>query len=180
MSSRLSWTLLVVWAVVLLAAMLAYGQRQLSVFDPESRLLYASTNPDFDQRVVSLLNTYGITGANIVHIGTQSQCYCEWLTTAHQTQLINTLDSAQYRIAQVTIEALPALQQLLPSIPALIVIDDNNQLRYLGPYSTGYGCFTGKTLVQEIAAYTTQLPYTGAVINTDAEGCFCSSSNSNN
>jgi len=176
MSTRLSWVLLIVWAVTLLAAMLVYGQRQLSVFDPEGSLLYASTYPDFDHRVVSLLRNHGITGASIVHVGTQSQCYCEWLTTAHQTQLSNRLDSAQYRIAQVTIETLPALQQLLPSIPALIVIDDNNQLRYLGPYSTGYGCFTGKTLVEEIAAYTTQRPYTGAVINTDAEGCFCPSS----
>lgn len=176
MTTRLSWVLLIVWAVTLLAAMLAYGQRQLPVFDPEGNLLYASTYPDFDHRVVSLLNNHGVTGASIVHVGTQSQCYCEWLTTAHQTQLSNRLDNAQYRIAQVAIETLPALQQLLPSIPALIVIDDNNQLRYLGPYSTGYGCFTGKTLVEEIAAYTTQLPYTGAVINTDAEGCFCPSS----
>ncbi|MEC8788091.1 MAG: DUF6436 domain-containing protein, partial [Pseudomonadota bacterium] len=45
--------------------------------------------------------------------------------------------------------------------------------RYLGPYATGYGCFTGKNLVEQVVSYTTQLPYNGAVINTDATGCFC-------
>ena len=62
---------------------------------------------------------------------------------------------------------------MIPAVPALIILDEHSNLRYLGPYATGYGCFTGKDLVDQIVGYTTQSPYNGAVINTDAEGCFC-------
>ena len=70
-------------------------------------------------------------------------------------------------------EDVPELAALIEAVPALIVLDKQAQLRYLGPYATGYGCFTGKNLVEQVVSYTTQLPYNGAVINADASGCFC-------
>ena len=76
-------------------------------------------------------------------------------------------------MVRLNIEDVPELQNIIPAVPTLIVVDELNHLRYLGPYATGYGCFTGKDLVDQVVSYSRQSPYTGAVINADAEGCFC-------
>ena len=144
MHKKTNWLLLALWAVGLLSALLLYGQRQLSQFDPNGELLHRTTAPDFDATLVEFLKNQNIKAGSVIHVGTQSRCYCDTLTTPHQTQLL-----------------------------ALIVLDKQAQLRYLGPYATGYGCFTGKNLVEQVVSYTTQLPYNGAVINADASGCFC-------
>lgn len=172
MHKKASWLLLVLWAIGLLCALLAYGQRQLSDFDPDGELLHRTTAPDFDASLVAILEKQGIQPGSVIHVGTQYRCYCDTLTTPHQTQLTAKLGS-NFRQVRLIVEDVPELATMLEAVPALIVLDKQNQLRYLGPYATGYGCFTGKNLVEQVVSYTTQLPYAGAVINTDATGCFC-------
>ena len=41
---------MLLWAVSLLTALLVYGQRQLSSFDPNGDLLHRTTAPNFDAR----------------------------------------------------------------------------------------------------------------------------------
>ena len=172
MHQKTSWVLLALWAVGLLTALLVYGQRQLSQFDPNGELLHRTTAPDFDATLVEFLKNQNIKAGSVIHVGTQSRCYCDTLTTPHQTQLLAKLGD-DYRQVRLNVEDVPELAALIKAVPALIVLDKQTQLRYLGPYATGYGCFTGKNLVEQVVSYTTQLPYNGAVINADATGCFC-------
>ncbi len=172
MQKKTSWLLLMLWAVSLLTALLVYGQRQLSAFDPNGELLHRTTAPDFDDSLVALLKEQGIGAGSIIHVGTRSRCYCETLTTPHQTQLLAKLGDDFHQV-RLNVEDVPKLEAMLDAVPALIVLDEQAQLRYLGPYATGYGCFTGNNLVDQVVGYTSHLPYRGAVINTDALGCFC-------
>jgi len=173
MSVGVKWGLLIGWAATLLFTMLAYSQRQLSPFDPQGILLHASTDPMFDETVVQALKRQGVTAASIVHISTEDACYCDTLAQPHQTQLLAKLSTVDYRAVTLDLNKVPSLEKLIPSIPALIVIDNDYQLRYLGPYANGYGCVTGDTLVEAISQYATKGIYPGAVINTEAKGCFC-------
>jgi hypothetical protein len=173
MTKGLSWALLALWASSLLAAMLVYGQRQLSEFDPEGVLLHQSTSPTFDSELTQLLKNSHVPSASIVHIGSSERCYCETLTAPHQTQLLNRLGESQYSVVDIALDTVKGLSNIITTVPALIVIDEHYQLRYVGPYATGYGCFTGKNLVDQVVSYTHQLPYNGAIINSDATGCFC-------
>ena len=173
MSKKIGWVLLVVWAGGMLAALLAYSQRQLSEFDPDGVLLHASTSPNFDSNFVAFLKEQNVEAGSIVHIGTASNCYCNSLTKPHQTQLLNRFESEQYQLTSINIESAAMLKKMLSSVPALVIVDKDYQLRYVGPYATGYGCFTGKDMVDQVVTYTKQAPYQGAVINADAQGCFC-------
>lgn len=172
MHKKASWLLLILWAIGLLCALLVYGQRQLSDFDPYGELLHRTTAPDFDATLVAILEKQDIQPSSIIHVGTQSRCYCDTLTTPHQSQLLAKLGD-DYHQVRLNVEDVPELAAMLEAVPALIVLDKQDQLRYLGPYATGYGCFTGKNLVEQVVSYTTQSRYNGAVINTDASGCFC-------
>ncbi|MDP2535394.1 DUF6436 domain-containing protein [Alteromonas stellipolaris] len=174
MSKKESWTLLLVWAISLLSAVLFYSQRQISEFDPQSTLLHQSTSVTFDASLITLLKDYDVPAGSIVHVGTQEKCYCDNLTDSHQTQLFNKLGQLGYSGFRLDIENVPELAAILPSVPALIVVDTLYNLRYLGPYATGYGCFTGKNLVDEISGYASNPSYISAVVKTEADGCFCS------
>ena len=85
MHKKTSWILLLLWAVSLLTALLVYGQRQLSSFDPNGDLLHRTTAPIFDASLVELLNEQNIAPGSVIHVGTQSRCYCE--TLLHLTKL---------------------------------------------------------------------------------------------
>ena len=173
MSKKIGWVLLVAWAGGMLAALLAYSERQLSEFDPDGVLLHASTSPNFDSNFVAFLKEQNVEAGSIVHIGTASNCYCNSLTKPHQTQLLNRFENEQYQLTSINIESAAMLKKMLSSVPALVIVDKDYQLRYVGPYATGYGCFTGKDMVDQVVTYTKQAPYQGAVINADAQGCFC-------
>lgn len=173
MSKQLSWSLLAVWAMGLLVALLVYGQRQLSEFDPEGKLQYHSSSPQFDERLTAALKAQQIKSGSIIHIGTQQTCFCENLTEPHQTQLVEKFRSMAFELVKLDIEEIPELGRILSTVPALMIVDKQYRLRYVGPYATGYGCFTGKNLVEQVTGYAQLSPYQGAVIKADAVGCFC-------
>jgi len=173
MPKLISWILLLGWAALLLMAILLYGDRQLSEFDPQGTLIHHSTDPGFDSKVTHIMQNYGVEASTLVHIVSERNCYCDTLAAPHQIQLLNKLGNPDYSTTTIALEQLPELAEILPSTPALIIIDSDYRLRYLGPYATGYGCFTGKDLVDEISQYATTPNYIGGVIKSDAEGCFC-------
>lgn len=173
MSKNIGWVLLLIWGGGILAALLLYSQRQLTEFDPDGLLLQQSMSPSFDRQLTEILKQLDVPAASLVHVGSSQHCYCESLTAPHQTQLAKYLENDAYTLTNIDIEEAAPLRTVLSQVPALIVVDEHYQLRYIGPYATGYGCFTGKNLVQQIIGYTQTLPYHGAVINADAVGCFC-------
>lgn len=173
MPAWLKWGLLVLWAVSLLAAMLFYSQRQLTEFDPDMALSEAATSPDFDARVVTLLEAQGVQPGSIVHLQKDTGCYCNELAAPHTRQLAASLANNQFQFRRLSLDAVPDLKAFIPTFPAVAIVDNQRRLRYLGPYATGYGCFTGATLVDTIARIATSETSFGAVINTSAEGCFC-------
>ena len=104
MHKKTSWLLLALWAVGLLSALLLYGQRQLSQFDPNGELLHRTTAPDFDATLVEFLKNQNIKAGSVIHVGTQSRCYCDTLTTPHQTQLLAKLGN-DYHQVRLNVEA---------------------------------------------------------------------------
>jgi len=175
MSPSSSWALLVGWAALLLIGILLYGNRQLVEFDPQGTLLHQSTHPNFDTKITGLLQDYGVEAGSIIHVGSKTSCFCDTLSEPHQSQLLGKLEKNGYSTANLLVQDTPKLAAVLPSTPALIIIDADYKLRYLGPYATGYGCFTGKDLVDEISQYASNQNYTNAVVKSDADGCFCTS-----
>ncbi len=172
MSNGVKWVLLAIWALSLMAAMLVYSQRQLTEFDPQMVLSQAAASADFDQRFTALLTARGVSPGSIVHLQNREGCYCNDLTEPHSRQL-NALLGDNYQFTRLSLNNAPKLSALITTYPAVAIIDDNRRLRYLGPYATGYGCYTGATLVDFIAGTATNPAPLGAVVNSHAQGCFC-------
>ena len=87
-----------------------------------------------------------------------------------------------------TLKSWDALKALIPSTPAIIALDENDHLIYLGPYSRGSGCFgTNGMIDEQLALYLDKVQFLpkspsvladninlSTVIETEASGCYCS------
>jgi len=173
MKAALTWALLVLWAVLIVASLWVYSQRQLSDFDPLFTLSTAAASQNFDSRFTTLLAQSGIGPGSVVHINSASACVCDSLTASHQAELNSRLSAHGYKLETLKLEKHALIASFLSSVPALAVVDPTGNLRYVGPYSEGYGCLTGRTFVDKITALASSGFSAGAVVQSDAKGCYC-------
>lgn len=171
-SKVFGYGLLFAWTVAILAGLWLYNSKQIVSFDPDQTLAQAATSMTFDDSLVATLTGQGVQPGSIVHLQTDSACYCNTLTASHRDTLLDALHDEGYQAKTLNISAVPGLRALLPTFPAIAVIDHQRQLRYLGPYATGYGCFTGQTLIDNIVSIA-RSDFHGAIVQTEAQGCFC-------
>lgn len=171
--SFISYGLLALWALSIIGGLLIYSEKQLKPFDPNLTLTDAAMNPEFDQSVATQLIAAGVSPGSVVRLTHSDYCYCNTLVDSHQSELISAIDDDTYVNTTLSLDDYPQLSAVIPAYPALAVLDEHSQLRYLGPYAKGYGCFNGKTLLSQIAVLAQSQDYFGAVINADVNGCFC-------
>mgnify|MGYP000017559717 CR=1 FL=1 len=176
MKKKAGWLVVAVWLCSVMTGLWIYGGNQTSEFDPQLSLTAASSERDFDTRFAAYLNEAGIRPGTLVHLQTDSPCFCNSLSRQHQYDLSELLKEQGYSLTVVNLSDHPSLADNVPSFPALAVLDAENQLRYLGAYATGLGCYTGDDLVATIANWVKQDNYQGAMINADGEGCYCPTS----
>lgn len=165
--------IVVVWALSILAILLGANLQQIVTFDPALKLAQAASQPDFDEQFAQELVEAGIQPGSLVHLQSDQRCYCNQLSDSHQQSLSKDLADDGYHLTQLSLKEHPALTKYISHFPALAVVDTDGHLRYLGPYATGYGCFTGNDLITEISRIATTTDYYGASINSEAKGCFC-------
>ena len=173
MSSRTTTILVGVWATAILVALLISNSNQMQDFDPDASLAQAASQQDFDSAFTGMLQEAGVSNGSIVHLSADSNCFCNDLSKGHQYDITQSLADKGYEFNTLSLSENPAIGKLISHFPALAVIDNNGNLRYVGPYATGFGCFTGNDLVDDIARIATTEQYFGATVNTEARGCFC-------
>ena len=173
MNSRIVVILIGLWATSIMVALLMANGNQLKDFDPDLTLAQAASKQHFDESFADILQDAGIGHGTVVHFTANTRCFCNQLSESHQLEISNTLANSGYGFSTVSISEHPAIGNVINHFPALAVIDKLGKLRYLGPYATGLGCFTGNNLVADIARIATSEQYLGATVNTEARGCFC-------
>lgn len=156
------------------------GSVNKSEFDPNLKLSQAIMDLSFEEQLIDVIDAINAnssaTNARIIHI-TQKACYCDWLSLSHQSSLNDWASKHNYETTQINLNDSPQLTKFIPSTPAVIAIDKNNQLIYVGPYSRGGGCFSQSGKINDqltLWAQKKETVYKQTVIDTDAKGCYCS------
>lgn len=166
------WVFTALWLVTMSTALFFFGQGQLQTFDHDGRLVKQTSEMNFDQEFSQLLTKeVGSLVNTVVHFK-QSACPCQSVGSIH----INSVKQLATEFAQTNVELnlseVPALGAIIPATPAVAVFDENGELNYLGPYSSGFYCSVGNGIVEPFINKTVEL---GATIVTQAAGCYCPS-----
>lgn len=171
----LGYIAVLVWFSVATSAVFMLADEKYIPFDDELMLSQALMDPDFETALVAALPTGDRAVPSIFHI-VQGDCFCEWVVRPHRNNLSDW--SLEYDFSNQTIQLddYPELKNMIPSTPALVALDANQHVIYLGPYARGKGCFTGSGMADEylsrwVKAANNQ-PY-HSTIATDGVGCYC-------
>lgn len=173
------YLLVIIWFSLASFTIFWLASASKAEFDPHLKLSQGLMSLSFEDRLTNALTT--VTGQldtpAIFHIS-QGECYCEYLTSTHQSKLNKWSAENGFLYFSIDISQLPALAEFIPSTPAIVAIDEHGSLLYLGPYSRGSGCFanTGEVdtaLNDYVNSNAQNKAYQRTIIELDARGCYC-------
>lgn len=189
-----TWVAVLLWFASCSALVIWIGSANKSAFDPSSKLAMAIMDLGFESALISAVSapvvharkveSLNIAEGKIFHI-TQGECYCEWLAQSHKNNLDKWSTENAFSSYEVNLNQHPNLRKFIPSTPAVLAVDDQGRLIYFGPYSRGSGCFASSGMIDErLKEWQAQQTGTvssalfnemnlGAMIDTDASGCYC-------
>ncbi|XOV77609.1 MAG: DUF6436 domain-containing protein [Aestuariibacter sp.] len=161
-----------VWALIAGGLLYFSNATKLISFDPQGHLGQKAASMDFDQQFLFWLNKQGLkTHSTVIHI-TEPDCPCFAISQPHRKSVAAL--ATTYNFENQHIDWNEAMSDYVPASPAVVVISDNGRLAYFGPYSSGAFCTADNGLVEPFIKGKRQtLP--GAVVITDAIGCYCNS-----
>jgi hypothetical protein len=172
-----------IWFILTVFSIIWVGDKKYNEFDPQLRLSSAMMSLSMEEDVVSLLpvkihprdNQFTDIIGTIFHVS-QGNCFCESLSKAHKSALNEWALARRVTYQNIELSNYPTLREFVPSTPAVIVLNSKRELVYLGPYSTGMGCFQNSGMVDErIKPYfeSDGAPELNATIQSEAKGCYC-------
>ena len=160
------------WFVLIFVGLMYSTTDRLVDFDPQATLLDNSTEQTFYAELDSFLKThYESVQGRAFHISDDS-CFCQMVAGSHIADVKKLVSNHTMENVSIALSELPEMEKFLPSVPAVIIYNDQSQLIYVGPYSTGYLCTTGNGLVEDLIPKMTQA-VSDPVVMSLARGCYC-------
>lgn len=174
MKSSSTILLVSIWALLALGLVIYFASEKIKDFDPNGILTKRMGKIEADSQFRDKLRALGFKVEKGVFHFITSNCYCNFIASTHINSVNSLVLNKGYTNIQVDISLFPTLKNYIPSTPAVAVFNDTGTLAYLGPYSSGLYCAPSKGLVEKfIPAHKNII---GAVVLTDARGCYCASS----
>ncbi|MCC5451233.1 DUF6436 domain-containing protein [Rheinheimera sp. UJ51] len=162
---RLVALLFISWIAIASIGLYLFGQQYYGLFD-QTGVWQRQTSAAF------AIERLGIAPANdkqVVHV-TQTGCVCNRLAAEHRDLFTHSYQITANRQFQFSAEQLQAAGFSLPAAPAVLIFEQG-QLIYAGPYATGPLCSVDDSLIAPILRNTLQLP--GLWLNGEVKACRC-------
>ncbi|MDX1676761.1 DUF6436 domain-containing protein [Arsukibacterium sp.] len=157
--------LLVSWLIFASAGLFYFGNQHYGPFDPDKQW----QNPLAAVFSIEALGIAATAGKQVVHVRL-AQCACNNHVNAHISRLNN--DSQLAATAQFTrqVSEITVAGLALPAAPAVLIFE-NGQMIYAGPYASGPLCSPSDSLIAPILRNEVQLA--GVWLNGEAQACRC-------
>jgi len=160
------------WVIIAVVGLFFASKNAETLFDPTDALYLAANTPGFSLRVNSILSTaLNASLSNVVvHISSKKNCLCQFNAKRHISSVKKAVTDIGKQNANVFIEEVAGLSDIVTSTPAIAVFDYEGELSYFGPYSTGIGCLSGNGSVEPFLDIKSPL---GAIVPLESSGCYC-------
>ncbi|MFT4789297.1 MAG: hypothetical protein ACI95X_002131 [Paraglaciecola sp.] len=141
-------------------------------FDLSGALYRIYTQPKFESDFSLLISAAIDTSLaqTLVHFVSEDSCLYQLVAIRHIHEVKHQATNVGKTNMTVNIEDIPRLNDIFNRTPAIAIFDDEGNLAYLGPYSTGIGCFSGNNTFEP---YLDSKANLRAMIPLEATGCYC-------
>ena len=163
---------LIAWVLLTLGGLAYSSAQRQKEFDPAQTLALAAMSAEFAPAVTTSMHAqYPSLAKTVVHIQ-QADCSCNFSNNIHVDRIDTVLDKSAYHSVHVSVSDIPK-EIILPSLPAVMVFDEQGQLGYFGPYSSGYFCSTETAFVDRFLTNVIENKHVGSAVVSDGYGCYC-------
>lgn len=161
------YVLVGLWLVLIVSSFVYLVQQRLVEFDSEFKLL----NTPITTMLEELSNTQTSSLKQTVFHFYDSQCSCTVLTKEHKEFIDSIAINDNFNIVNIDVTD-NNIADFIPATPAILITDSNENLLYVGPYSTGLDCSADNSLVDVVLSNYRQ-GFSSPVVTSDATGCYC-------
>lgn len=159
----------VVWLTFIIGAFIYLVNRELSSFDPNRALSNISSQKLIESMKTPIDSKISFD-KTIIHISDEA-CHCNGYTKNHQLAINKLAAQNNFSIQYLSIDELPDTA-FIPSTPVVMLLGENNELIYFGPYAQGIACSENNTIL-ELAWKNYLKGFNANIIFGEAEGCYC-------
>lgn len=163
----LYYILVGLWLIIVISSFVYLVKQRLVDFDKEFKLL----NTPISMMLDVLSSHQGHSLKQTIFHFYDSQCGCTILTQEHKETIDLIAKEDNFNIVNIDITNSNIIN-FIPSTPAILITDRNENLLYVGPYSTGLDCSADNSLIDVVLSNYRQ-GFSSPVITTDAQGCYC-------
>lgn len=162
-----------IWASLVLALLMGFIKIQQKSFDPNNLLFNAALSHTFDEMFANEIKQHLQNTKNlVVHFSSDDACACQLRSSLHVKQIEESVLALHKVNQQWNISHWPIDRRFVPSYPAIAIFDQQGQLTYLGPYSSGLGCNNSNSQIDNYLSVDHRNTPAG-IVNTDSIGCYC-------
>ncbi len=160
-------SLVLVWLVGTVLAANYFIAKRMTHFDSNNQLANVEVKQLFkrlhDEGFISSENS-----KTVIHF-TADGCHCNKVPESHKVEIDKLVRNEGFEVLNRKLSS--QFTDIVPAAPSVIVVD-NGQLVYLGPYSAGYSCSKTNSFV-DMAINNHLQGFESDVVVSDVTGCFC-------
>ena len=167
--TRFHYIVFSIWLVFTVAAAIYFISGRLVTFDPDKKLAGKNSSLVIQQlKEMDKLKSVDLSDT-IIHF-TSNNCSCTQYSEAHKRDINKQAKLDGFNVININ---LPThLKNIIPSTPSILIVNKDENLLYLGPYSIGLACSASNGYVEIIMKNYTK-GYSSSLIINDATGCYC-------
>jgi len=157
-----------VWLVSIVVAAKYFMQQRAIQFDPNELL----TNINEQVLLSTILSTEVTTKLppkTLFHIS-NTECKCNLVTEDHMNSIFSFAKSHDFTIEKIPLTK--AMQNVVPSVPAVLVTDEEGALLYFGPYGQGISCSASNGIIDMVLQNFLN-GFKFSSVHNKATGCYC-------
>jgi hypothetical protein len=162
----------ILWLGLTLVAAVYFISSRLTPFDPNMKLLGQESSAVMQHTVIQQvreITTLKNLKNTVVHF-TSNDCLCTQYSDEHKAVINKKARLGGFNIINIKLSA--DLLTIIPSTPAILIVDDLDELLYFGPYSVGLACSESNGYVEAVLQNYAQ-GHNSSLVISDVKGCYC-------
>jgi len=166
--TKTHYGVVLLWLVLTVVAASYFISERLVAFDPQKKL--ADINQQaLVEHILADINLSSPLSNTLINF-ISPHCQCNQISFEHLTDVKNTASLNNMSVIDIS---LPKnFTGLIPSTPAALVLDENGELIYFGPYSEGLSCGKGEGIIDMVLS-NYKKGFNAQLIMANSEGCYC-------
>jgi len=158
------------WLILVALAAVYFIRLRLVPFDPGQKL-QGIESEQFITEIKRFTRLDNAKFSNTVIHFTAPNCHCTQFGEVHKKAINASATLQGFNIVNVQLD--PAdLNTIIPSTPAVLLVDKLGQLLYFGPYSQGLACSQSNGFI-ETALNNYKIGRSTKLILSETQGCYC-------